>query len=1830
MPLTDLARSWSTATYTNSAVRLSASETDNSGWKKFYSVESSQDPYVSFTYNRKPNAAATPTVGAPANTFVAPGSGSGQIFTSDTTPTFTSAATDPDGSQVRVTFEVHKDTTGTTKVSTCETALVSSGAATSCTPATALAENGAQPAWYVRAAVRDERGLWNGTWSPWQKFFVVTSAPPAATVSCDRGYDAGVWTDTDPAGVVTCQVRAAGVAGTLRAPGYLDVTIDGVVKPRLTITPTDDTSVVQATYTFPASARGYHEVKVIPVGRSLRTGPVATYGFGWGSAALSRPGVGTASSGTIRVEATGAPRGSASYVSARVQWRVAGSGNESTGWTDAAAGPSNITPGSPSAPARYAANFDLTGAIREAGRPADLPSRIPVRLDVQVCFTYTGTGASTQCTWSESPVTVTRLPHAFGAGYPVTDAGIGQLAQYTGEVSLSATDVSVPGYTGDISLSRSHTSFAGDGSIASWPSDPVTGVFGPGFTANLDGGEAGLAGLQLVDNTGLDGSIAFLDGQGEPLVYVNPAGTRTYPASGTEYVAGTDETLAAGTRLTITGSGTATVLTLTEQDGTTTTWEPTSAPSPATPTIWRPATISQPGQAGKTTFGHDPATGRVTRIVAPVPDGMAGTSCPTSGTLAKGCRALDVTYATVTTATSTSPGDYAGQVASISSQLWDPATSAMATTVVATYTYDTSGRLRSVTDPRSGLTTSYTWTGATTRLASVAGDGLAATDLSYDAAGRLTQVSRQAPQTGGPDVVTHRFVYDVPTSGTGLPDVHDAVTDYRQKAAPVTGFAAFGQDYTGPVTDPGVDWTYADLSYVDDLGYTVNTATYGAGQWLITSADFDDHDNVTRALDASAAATARANPDWDTPQVDTLATQTLYNTEEKNAAGDIILPDGSRVTDTFAPSRTVTLASGQQVPARPHTRTVYDQGAPNGGINPATGQRYSLPTTVTAGVSDGTATPDAADLEVYSTTVSDYNKLNASDASDATEGDGWALGTPTRTTTKGATSGDDITKVTRYDTMGRVTETRQPLSTGTDAGTTMTAYYTVAAQPAPNATCGGKPEWAGLVCRTYPAAQPAGQPLPDQVTTAYSMWLRPVTQVATSGAATRTTTTGYDAAGRQISSKTTASGITGSVPHAGSYTKYDPSTGLVAYTGWLNATGDDADTAGRTTTSYDRWGRTVTQVGDAGTVTTSYDSAGRVQSVTDAKGTTTYGYDGTDSGGAGERRGLVTSMTVTRGGTAGTLTYQAEYDADGNLTRQTLPGRITQVASFDEGGQLVGLQYLGQVTPVTVVEDPVTHEISYVPGTPVQDQPWLTWTLGRDGAGRIRYEQTGSGAAYDNGDGVSTINDVADWTAAVGQASSYQREYRYDYAGRLTVAQDAASAPAAATPTASCTTRAYGFDKNGRRTSLATTTRTGADCAATGTTVTTPAGGYDTADRPVAGVGGVGGYVYDQFGRQTTIPATDAPDPAGGAITLAYFDDDLPKTVAQGGTSTTFTLDAAGRRSVQTTTDASGTTTITRRYTGGTDNPAWIDTTGPVGATTTRFTQAIGADLSASIVPDGGVTLSLADPHGDVVTTVDIPAAQADATPVVGIDGWVDYTEYGNPAATSSAAAIAAVAGVVGYGWLGAKQRSTTGATAGLTLMGVRLYNPATGGFTSPDPVPGGNTTAYTYPQDPINAYDLDGLCWAGFSWACTAAKAIGNAATSVAKTAWKHRSQIVHAAIGFGASAIAGAVAVGICGATAGIGCVVVAGVMTRVAIGAVAHPVADRVLGHRTTGRDVLSYAIKDALGGGGAGFLNGAYGRGALGIAMARLKGQAAAKPGFGGLKAMFGRNPWAHSR
>jgi RHS repeat-associated protein len=677
------------------------------------------------------------------------------------------------------------------------------------------------------------------------------------------------------------------------------------------------------------------------------------------------------------------------------------------------------------------------------------------------------------------------------------------------------------------------------------------------------------------------------------------------------------------------------------------------------------------------------------------------------------------------------------------------------------------------------------------------------------------------------------------------------------------------------------------------------------------------------------------------------------------------------------------------------------------------------------------------DVETISRTLTDYAAPVTGDA------DGWALGQAGKTITdvdlNGSNSTGDIVKLTRYDAEGRVIETRQPESTGADAGTTKTVYYTTAANGS-FPECGNKPYWAGLTCKTYPAAAPSSGPsLPSTTTTGYNYLLAPTTSVETSGTVTRTNTTTYLLDGRPKTTKTTVTGLTGSTPNTEKETTYDPTTGQATV---VTATAADATTT--VTTGYDAWGRQTTfQPGEQAT-TTVYDAAGRAATVTDANGSTTYTYDGTDAAGKTERRGLATKVDVTTAGS--TWSSTGAYDADGSLVTQKLPGGITQTSELDNAGEPVGLRYTGQIT--TVNEDGST--------TVDPNGGWLSWSIDNDVTGRVAREWTPDGAAF-----TGAAGDLP------GDAIPYDRAYSYDPAGRLVTVKDRTASTTGVDITdpaaARCVTRTYGLDRNDNRLTKATGT-SGSDGACTTTGATTITRAFDTADRPTTGANGTGNYVYDALGRTTTLPASDAPSPGGGDISLTYYDNDLPRTITQAGATTTFTLDAADRRSVETITNSGGSTQKIRHYTDTSDNPTWVTE----GTTSIRYAELVGGDLALTVEQTGNGDLTLANPHGDVVTSIDLATASATATT---ISGWNSYDEYGTPATGNTSST-----GTVQYGWLGAKQRATSG--AGLTLMGVRLYNPATGLFTSTDPVNGGNANAYVYPTDSVNRFDLDGNRW--------------------------------------------------------------------------------------------------------------------------------------------------------
>ena len=217
------------------------------------------------------------------------------------------------------------------------------------------------------------------------------------------------------------------------------------------------------------------------------------------------------------------------------------------------------------------------------------------------------------------------------------------------------------------------------------------------------------------------------------------------------------------------------------------------------------------------------------------------------------------------------------------------------------------------------------------------------------------------------------------------------------------------------------------------------------------------------------------------------------------------------------------------------------------------------------------------------------------------------------------------------------------------------------------------------------------------------------------------------------------------------------------------------------------------------------------------------------------------------------------------------------------------------------------------------------------------------------------------------------------------------------------------------------------------------------------------GYVYDELGRNTLIPAVDAPNPTNGNITLAYNSTDDVTSINQGSSTTTFSYDTQTRRLNET----NNTVTTTRHYTDSTDNPSWVTQNGS-NPKTEIYTPSLGTGLNITTTIQGTTKtadIQLQDLRGNTVTTVDLTTNTA--------TGWNSYDEFGNPQKPTNNTNL------INYTTYAKAERATN--TTGLILMGARVYNPKTNQFTAPDPITGGNENTYNYPNDPINNQDFSG-----------------------------------------------------------------------------------------------------------------------------------------------------------
>ena len=213
-------------------------------------------------------------------------------------------------------------------------------------------------------------------------------------------------------------------------------------------------------------------------------------------------------------------------------------------------------------------------------------------------------------------------------------------------------------------------------------------------------------------------------------------------------------------------------------------------------------------------------------------------------------------------------------------------------------------------------------------------------------------------------------------------------------------------------------------------------------------------------------------------------------------------------------------------------------------------------------------------------------------------------------------------------------------------------------------------------------------------------------------------------------------------------------------------------------------------------------------------------------------------------------------------------------------------------------------------------------------------------------------------------------------------------------------------------------------------------------------------------------------------LSASYRSDDLVATLSQGAACEGFTYDPSGdvvSTSNYATSSCTGTptTTSTNDY-AGSSSPAWTTTTVGSTTSTTAYFAAItqGDALNVTLASSGGssclgittatCTMNLTDLRGNVIAT-------ASLTSDTSVTGYSESTEFGLPRSASTESTVAPV-----YGWLGTHEKAANN-LSGLVVMVVRIYNPVTGLFTSPDPVYQGNANPYVYPSDPVNGMDLSG-----------------------------------------------------------------------------------------------------------------------------------------------------------
>ena len=640
--------------------------------------------------------------------------------------------------------------------------------------------------------------------------------------------------------------------------------------------------------------------------------------------------------------------------------------------------------------------------------------------------------------------------------------------------------------------------------------------------------------------------------------------------------------------------------------------------------VWLPKYISYQSSPSSMRLVYESEQGgKGLRLMAEIAPAPAGDECETleSAVRHNGCRTLAFEY-----------GTNLGYNTELLDGIWyyGPwgTASGAGGQKVAQYTYQAVGgaiQLVAETDPRlPNLPETYGYEpGAWANLLdSVTPPGQEPWGFEYEfaAAPRLKAVTRAGEKT--------TLAYHVPLEGSRAPyDLSAAnIAGWGQSDLPVNATAVFPPNHE-PSEFPPAEYGGATVHYMDPEGHEVDTASPsppGVAGASITTTETNVHGNVVRELSAQNRLLALESPDPPARSHE-LDTHSVYSA------------DGNEMLESWGPLHQVTLASGEEVGAREHTVTHYDEGEP---ARPVGTPPAYLPTRETvAAVVPG----QEGELEPRLTETR-YN---------------WTLRKPHEEIVD--PGGLDIRTMTVYNSRGQVVETRQPKAVGGgSAGDTRTTFWS----PGGSGECNGNRIYAYLPCKVQPVAQAsgAGRPqLPVKTFQSYNYLDEPtkVGEGPPGEGFARTTRTTYDYAGRELTTKIEGGGR--AIPKT--ETVYSPTLGVPTQQRFVceaECTGFDNQA---TTTTYNALGQvTKYEDADGGITEATYDAYGRPATVTDPRGTQTFHYD--------EASGLLTGMEVS-----GVGTFTATYDADRNLIERGLPNGLTAKTNYNQADEPMKLAY---------------------------------------------------------------------------------------------------------------------------------------------------------------------------------------------------------------------------------------------------------------------------------------------------------------------------------------------------------------------------------------------------------------------------------------------------------------------------------------------------------------------------------------------------------------------------